>query len=144
MLDEGQNTIHCEVMKQNFVGQIFTEEIDTGQAEVDLEFTRSGISAMTTRGQFFEIPFSQCTLKAGGVNRRLLFCSHCDRTLTICCEDAEFSLALRESSCGLLDAQLERQLKYSSSKPTKYNFLGLNLFMAIMMIVLGVYLITQA
>lgn len=135
--------MQCEFMQHSFNGQIFAEELDTGQAKVDIEFTRTGVSAMTTQGQFFEIPFSQCVVRAGGVDRRLLFCRHGDRSLTICCRDNAFPRALSEAAFGLLDGQLERQLKYSTHKAVESSLVGITLIASIAMLVLGAYLIGQ-
>jgi hypothetical protein len=130
-------------MQRSFTGQIFTEQIDTGQAAVDIEFTREGVSAMTAQGQFFEIPYSQCALRIGGVGRRIVFCRHDERLFTICCKESDFSQALSEGSFGLLDAQLEWQLKNGFRRPIENHFLGINLIAAITMLVLGAYLFAR-
>lgn len=144
ILDSAQATVHCEFMQHsNFIGRIFTEQVDAGQAEVDIEFTRTGISAMTAKGQFFEIAFSECELRVGGVKRRLLFCHNCKRSLTICCADRAFPRALCQASLGLLDVQLERQFRKWRREPQETSLLALNIITGIALLVVGAYLAGQ-
>lgn len=142
VLDLNRAAEHCESMRCcSFTGRIFTEQVAGGQAEVDIEFTRSGFSSMTATGQLFEIAFSQCELRFGGVGRRLLFCRNHDRTLTVCCGDVVFPRALSEASFGLLDVQLERQLRKGKRQPSERSLLGLNALVGMAMLVAGAYLI---
>jgi hypothetical protein len=127
----------------NFTGCIFNAQIEAKHSEVDIEFTRSGISAMTRAGQIFEISFSQCVIRTGGVGRRLLFCHNCDRSVTICCSHKLFPKALCEASLGLLDAQLDRQLKSTLRKAPERSFLGINILIGVALIVLGMHLIAR-
>lgn len=127
--------------RSSFTGRIFTELVEGGQAEVDIEFIRSGISAMTATGQLFEITFSQCELRFGGFGQRLLFCRNHDRTLTLCCGDAAFPRALGEASLGLLDVQLDRKSGTGKRQPSERSLLGLNALVGIAMLVVGAYLI---
>ena len=126
--------MHCS----NFTGRVFSECLEEGSADVDIEFTRSGISAMASTGQVFEVPFSRCAVLFAGAGRRLIFCREIERDFAICCAASEFPEALSEASQGLLDMQLER-LNCVPRRPAGRSFLAVNVLVGIMTLVAAVY-----
>ncbi len=124
---------------REFTGGVFSELIDGGRAGAEIELTQTGISALTTSGQRFSISYSQCQLEIGGFSGRMVFCRNLDRTLTIFCEDRNFASALAAASTGLLDAQLEEQLKHRRRQTWLGWRTGTALLLATLLICIGGY-----
>ena len=79
---------------EEFAGGVFHESIDGGRASATIELTASGVKALTSTGQTFDIRFQDCVLDMGGASGRMVFLRTKDRKLTIFCEDRRFPKAL--------------------------------------------------
>lgn len=86
---------------EEFAGGVFHESIEGGRASATIVLTASGVKALTSTEQAFEIRYSECVLDMGGASGRMVFVRTQDRKLTIFCEDRRFPRALE------LDASLE-------------------------------------
>lgn len=129
-------------MRSNsFTGRLYSDLVNGGQAVVDIELNRAGLSAMTMNGQVFEVAYEDCILRLGGIGRRQLFCSDNGLSLTICCQEEGFLQDLRRASLGLLDMQFERQLKCRPWELAEQTQVRISFVSGIGMIVLAVYLV---
>ncbi|MBS0202186.1 MAG: M48 family metallopeptidase [Planctomycetes bacterium] len=79
---------------EEFAGGVFHQSIEGGRATATIELTASGVKAVTSTGQTFEIRYQDCALDVGGASGRMVFLRTMDRRLTIFCEDRRFPKAL--------------------------------------------------
>lgn len=126
-----------------FSGDVFSEYIEGGRADADIELLPAGISAMVSDGRVFNISYSECRVRIAGFSGRRVFCRSGDKSFAICCTEQAFSNALCEASRGLLDVQFERQRRNSRREPHEANLLVLNSLMGIALLVAGAFLIVR-
>lgn len=91
---------------EQFEGGVFHESIDGGRASATIELTASGVKALTSTDQRFEIRYQECVLDIGGASGRMVFVRTADRKLTIFCEDRQFPKALELDAGTELAEQL--------------------------------------
>lgn len=91
---------------EQFEGGVFHESIEGGRASATIELTASGVKALTSTDQRFEIRYQECVLDIGGASGRMVFVRTSDRKLTIFCEDRQFPKALELDAGTELAEQL--------------------------------------
>lgn len=96
-----------EFLDEEFVGGVFSKEIDGGRAGASIRLDDRGLIARLSDGEQFYLGYNECNLEIGGASGRMIFCRNADRSLTMFCEDKRFAAALERSSAGELMEQLE-------------------------------------
>ena len=91
---------------EEFEGGVFSEQIEGGRASATIVLTASGVKAVTSTGQVFEVRYRDCVLDMGGATGRMVFVRTTDRKLTIFCEDRRFPTALQLDAGTELAEQL--------------------------------------
>jgi Zn-dependent protease with chaperone function len=124
---------------REFTGGVFSDRIEGGRAGAQIELSQTGISAVTSDGQRFFVSYEKCQVEIGGFNGRVVFCRSPDRSVTIFCEDREFVRALASAAYGLLDSQIEGQLKHRRSQKWLGRRMGVALLLGIVLFVVGGY-----
>ena len=123
--------------EREFTGGVFSEAITGGRAGARVELSQEGITATTVEGERFVVSFGECQVEVGGFNGRMLFCRNGDRSLTIFCEDRAFSQALSSAAMGLLDSQIDEQLRLRRQEKRWGRRLGLALLFGAVLLLVG-------
>ncbi|MGZ0170135.1 MAG: M48 family metallopeptidase [Planctomycetales bacterium] len=118
-----------------FPGGVFSDEIDGGRAGAHLRLGDRGITARSSEGREFVIPYSDCDLEVGGDSGRMFFCRTADRSLTFFCEDRRFPEALKRAAVGELFEQVD-QILAVGNRQRWVSRIGLWILLAVCVLVL--------
>ena len=118
-----------------FPGGVFSDEIDGGRSGAHLRLGDRGISARTSEGREFVIPYSNCDLELGGDSGRMVFCRTADRELTFFCEDRRFPEVLKRAAVGELFEQVD-QILAAGNRQRWVGRIGLWVMLAVCVLVL--------
>lgn len=120
-------------------GGVFSDTIEGGRAGAEIELSQGGISAITSDGDRFHVPYQECQLEIGGFSGRMVFCRNQDRSLTIFCEHRGFPAALSNASAGILDEQIGHKLKQRRSESRRGNLIATTVLFGIMVLIVAGY-----